>query len=208
MRVLTTKLFNTNKVNSENMPVLLAQAEDLSTMPFMARMSGSVSECLLFLSRTFASRTEKGKIQGCRDNEFVGWIYHKSNGLACVVICDEDYEKRVALGLIQQSIETYESTTSNWDWSTYTEDIKKPRQDIQNLLARYQTPHNEDSIAKISRDLEETRTVLHDSIDKMLDRGEKIDKMVEKSQDLSRQSKQFYRKSKKLNSWCSSCCIS
>ena len=42
---------------------------------------------------------------------------------------------------------------------------------------------NEDSISKITQDLEATKTVLHDSIDKMLERGEKIDKMVEKSQD-------------------------
>ena len=208
MHILSIGLFNMNKINSDNMPVLLALAEDLSTIPFIARMSGSASEGLLFLSRTIASRTEKGKIEGCREKDFIGWSYHKSNGLACVVICDEDYERRVALGLIQRSIEIYEGTKLNWDWPTYNKDTKQSRQDIQELLAKYQTPHNEDSITKITQDLETTRTILHNSIDKMLERGENIDKMVEKSQDLSRQSKLFYRKSKKLNSWCGSCCIS
>ena len=105
-------------------------------------------------------------------------------------------------------MEIYESTVSNWDWSTYDKDNKTSIKEINDLLIKYQTPHNEDSISKISKDLEETKTVLHESIDKMLERGEKIDKIVEKSQDLSRQSKLFYKRSKKLNSWCGSCCIS
>ena len=205
MHILSVKLFNT--VSNES-PVLLAHAEDLSTLPFLARINGSASEMLLFLSRTLAARTPKGSIEGCRDKNYVGWIYHKSNGLAGVVICDEDYEKRVALNLLHRCMEMYENAPSNWDWSTYEKDRKQPDTGIQEILTKYQTPHDVDSIAKITKDLEETKTVLHESIDKMLERGEKIDKIVEKSQDLSRQSKQFYRKSKKLNSWCGSCCIS
>ena len=208
MHILSIKLFNTNKRDHNNNPILLADAEDLSTIPFLARINGSASEFLLFLSRTFASRTEKGKIEGCREKDYIGWIYHKSSGLAGVVICDEEYERRVALGLIHRSMEIYESTASNWDWSTYDKDNKTSIKEINDLLIKYQTPHNEDSISKITKDLEETKTVLHESIDKMLERGEKIDRIVEKSQDLSRQSKLFYKRSKKLNSWCGSCTIS
>ena len=205
MRILSVKLFSTNQCDK---PVLLAHAEDLSTLPLLARISGSAGETLLFLSRTFASVTPKGKIEGCREKDYIGWIYHRSDGLAGVVICDEEYERRVALGLILRCMEVYENTATNWDWPTYSEDTKKSSPEIQELLIKYETPHNEDSIAKIAKDLEETTTVLHDSIDKMLERGDNIDKIVEKSQDLSRQSKQFYKRSKKLNSWCGSCCIS
>lgn len=205
MHILSIKLFNSNR---DSNPVLLAHAEDLSTLPFLTRINGSASEMLLFLSRTFASRTQRGRIEGCREKDYIGWIYHKSNGLAGVVICDEEYERRVALGLIHRCMEIYENTSSKWDWPTYSEDIKQSSPELHELLMKYQTPHNEDSIAKISKDLEQTKTVLHESIDKMLERGEKIDKMVEKSQDLSRQSKLFYKRSKKLNSWCGSCCIS
>ncbi len=205
MHILSVKLFNTN---GDDIPILLTHAEDLSTLPFLARINGSASEMLLFLSRTFASRTQKGTIEGCREKDYIGWIYHKSNGLAGVVICDEEYERRVALGLIHRCMEVYENTATNWEWPTYSEDAKQSSSELQELLIKYQTPHNEDSIAKITKDLEQTKTVLHESIDKMLERGEKIDKIVEKSQDLSSQSKLFYKRSKKLNSWCGSCCIS
>ena len=205
MRILSIKYFNTN---IEGPPVLLAHAEDLSTLPFLARMTGSTSELLLFLSRTFVERTERGKCEGCRDREYIGWIYHRRSGIAGVVICDQEYDKRVAFTLIQKYMNIYEDKTANWDWATYDKDHNKIDDELQNLLIRFQSPEDQDTITKINKDLEETRVTLHESIDKMLERGTKIDTLVDKSNDLSRQSKVFYKKSKKLNSWCGSCIIS
>ena len=79
--------------------------------------------------------------------------------------------------------------------------------DIKQLVLLYQNPERVDSILKINRELDNTTTVLYKSIDKMLERGEKIDTLVLKSDELSHQSKMFYKKSKKLNSWCGSCII-
>jgi hypothetical protein len=50
-----------------------------------------------------------------------------------------------------------------------------------------------DSIMKIQKDLDETKIVLHKTIEKVLERGEKIDDLVAKSDGLSAQSKMFYR---------------
>jgi synaptobrevin homolog YKT6 len=45
---------------------------------------------------------------------------------------------------------------------------------------------------KIQRDLDETKITLHKTIESMLERGEKIDNLVAKSDGLSAQSKMFY----------------
>lgn len=45
---------------------------------------------------------------------------------------------------------------------------------------------------KIQRELDETKIVLHKTIESVLQRGEKIDDLVEKSDGLSAQSKVFY----------------
>ena len=45
---------------------------------------------------------------------------------------------------------------------------------------------------KIQRELDETKIVLHKTIESVLERGEKIDTLVEKSNDLSAQSRMFY----------------
>ena len=49
---------------------------------------------------------------------------------------------------------------------------------------------------------DETTDVLHKTIDNLLERGEKLDSLVERSDDLSKQSKMFYKQARKTNSCC------
>jgi synaptobrevin homolog YKT6 len=65
--------------------------------------------------------------------------------------------------------------------------------ELKEYLAKYQDPHQADSIMKIQRELDETKIVLHKTIESVLQRGEKIDDLVAKSDGLSAQSKMFYR---------------
>ncbi|KAL8891150.1 MAG: hypothetical protein Q9215_001746 [Flavoplaca cf. flavocitrina] len=55
---------------------------------------------------------------------------------------------------------------------------------------------------KIQKELDETKIVLHKTIESVLERGEKIDSLVEKSDGLSAQSKMFYKQAKQQNSCC------
>jgi synaptobrevin family protein YKT6 len=55
---------------------------------------------------------------------------------------------------------------------------------------------------QIQKELDETKIVLHKTIESVLERGEKIDSLVAKSDGLSAQSKMFYQSAKKQNSCC------
>jgi synaptobrevin homolog YKT6 len=55
---------------------------------------------------------------------------------------------------------------------------------------------------QIQKELDETKIVLHKTIESVLERGEKIDSLVAKSDGLSAQSKMFYTQAKKQNSCC------
>jgi synaptobrevin homolog YKT6 len=57
-------------------------------------------------------------------------------------------------------------------------------------------------ITKIQRDLDDTTNVLHKTIESVLERGVKLDDLVDRSDSLSRQSKMFYKQAKKTNSCC------
>lgn len=46
---------------------------------------------------------------------------------------------------------------------------------------------------KIQKELDETKIVLHKTIESVLERGETVDSLVEKSDGLSAQSKMFYK---------------
>lgn len=73
---------------------------------------------------------------------------------------------------------------------------------LREYVQKYQDPQQADSIMKIQKELDETKIVLHKTIESVLERGEKIDSLVAKSDGLSAQSKMFYTQAKKQNSCC------
>ena len=68
--------------------------------------------------------------------------------------------------------------------------------------ASVQDPAQADKLTKIQRDLDETKVVLHKTIESMLERGEKLEALVDKSSDLSMASQMFYKQARKTNSCC------
>lgn len=74
--------------------------------------------------------------------------------------------------------------------------------ELKEYIVKYQDPQQADSIMKIQQQLDETKIVLHKTIESVLQRGEKIDDLVAKSDGLSAQSKMFYTQAKKQNSCC------
>lgn len=65
--------------------------------------------------------------------------------------------------------------------------------ELKDYITKYQDPQQADSLLKIQKELDETKIVLHKTIESVLQRGEKIDDLVAKSDGLSSQSKMFYR---------------
>ena len=55
---------------------------------------------------------------------------------------------------------------------------------------------------RVQKELDETKIVLHKTIDSVLDRGEKLNSLVEKSTDLSMASQMFYKQARKQNQCC------
>jgi hypothetical protein len=63
-----------------------------------------------------------------------------------------------------------------------------------------QDPAAADKLTRVQAELDKTKTILHETIESVLDRGERLDDLVNKSNELSFASKQFYRQAKKTNS--------
>lgn len=58
------------------------------------------------------------------------------------------------------------------------------------------------TIDRVKSNLEDTKTIMFEVIDKVLERGTKVEHLVERSDDLSKMSKLFYRRTRKMNSKC------
>mmetsp|Transcript_2988 Transcript_2988/g.8442 ORF Transcript_2988/g.8442 Transcript_2988/m.8442 type:complete len:102 (+) Transcript_2988:3-308(+) len=73
---------------------------------------------------------------------------------------------------------------------------------LEPSLVKYQDPANADKLVQIQKDLDETKVILHKTIESVLERGEKLEQLVDKSSDLSMASQLFYKQAKKTNSCC------
>jgi synaptobrevin family protein YKT6 len=117
-----------------------------------------------------------------------------------IIISDHAYPALVAHQLLSKVVDEFLSSHPRSQWATGTPTLTFP--ELKDYIVKYQDPHQADSILKIQRELDETKIVLHKTIESVLQRGEKIDDLVAKSDGLSAQSKMFYQQAKKQNSCC------
>ena len=73
---------------------------------------------------------------------------------------------------------------------------------IQELLITFQEPNKADKFTTIRTEIQDTKITLIQTIDTLLERGESLDSLMERTNDLSLHSKIFLIESKKMNSCC------
>lgn len=132
--------------------------------------------------------------------EYYVHVYMRADGLCGCVTCDAEYPPRVAFSLLTKILEDFDIKCPQWKVETKNEAISWPP--LEELLQKYQDPSSADQIMKIQKNLDETKEVLHNTIEQVLARGEKLEDLVERSGELSSQSKLFYKQAKKANSCC------
>jgi synaptobrevin family protein YKT6 len=72
---------------------------------------------------------------------------------------------------------------------------------LPGTLTRYQDP-NVDPMMRVQKDLDETKAVMVKTMENLIGRGEKLEHLMETSNDLSGQAKLFHKQAKKTNSCC------
>ena len=178
--------------------VVLSQCSDLAQFGFFERPT--VRQMLQFFAKTVCGRVSPGQRVSVDQEEMEGYRVHahvRADGLAATATCDAEYPARAAFSLLAPALAEFERASPGWraglerDWPPLAEHLRRARD-----------PKAYDRIAKIQGDLDETTDVLHKTIDNLLERGEKLDSLVERSDDLSKQSKMFYKQARKTNSCC------
>ncbi|KAL3533147.1 hypothetical protein ACH5RR_006668 [Cinchona calisaya] len=180
-------------------PVILANAYDVSNFGFFQR--SSVKEFITFVGRTVAKRTLPSQRQSVQHEEYKVHSYNR-NGLCAVAFTDDHYPVRSAFSLLNQVLDEYQKNFGD-SWKTVQADnTSQPWPYLSEALSKFQDPAEADKLLKIQRELDETKIILHKTIDSVLARGEKLDSLVEKSSDLSAASQMFYKQAKKTNQCC------
>ncbi|KAJ2491376.1 palmitoyltransferase [Coemansia sp. RSA 2050] len=177
---------------------ILSSESDVSSFSFFQR--GSVEEFLEFFSVTVAERTKVGQRQAVEENDNFAYAYRSLPNLCAIVITDREYPSRVALGLAAKMIDEY--TKVHDGRFIDSAQGKAGFAVLKEFIGKYQDPKQADSIMKLQQELDETKVVLHNTMESLLERGEKLDALIERSNQLSSQSKMFYKTAKKTNSCC------
>lgn len=149
--------------------------------------TSSVKQFAAFASKTVAKRVELGQRSSIEHENYMVHVHVRSNGLATVAVCDQEYPSRVAFTLLMKVQEDFLAAHSDAAWLGARDELAFPA--LEEMIRKYQDPHEADAIMKIQKDLDDTKIILHKTIDSVLERGVKLDNLVEKSTDLSAQSK-------------------
>ncbi|XP_010539476.1 PREDICTED: VAMP-like protein YKT61 [Tarenaya hassleriana] len=179
-------------------PVILANASDVSHFGYFQR--SSLKEFIVFVGRTVAKRTPPGQRQSVQHEEYKVHAFNR-NGLCALGFMDDHYPVRSSFSLLNQVLDEYQKNFGE-TWRSAKEDSTQPWPYLNEALSKFQDPAEADKLMKIQRELDETKIILHKTIDSVLARGEKLDSLVEKSSDLSMASQMFYKQAKKTNSCC------
>ncbi|KAL2671360.1 hypothetical protein Neosp_013943 [[Neocosmospora] mangrovei] len=157
--------------NQDKPAVELVSEKELSAYSRFTK--NSYGELMTLFAKTVAERTRPGQRLDVEEHDLVSHAYGRSEG-----IC----------GIVDEFLSKHPQPT----WAIGEPTLAFP--ELKDYLSKYQDPQQADSILKIQKELDETKIVLHKTIESVLQRGEKIDDLVAKSDGLSAQSKMFHQR--------------
>ncbi|PNH66506.1 hypothetical protein VD0002_g2863 [Verticillium dahliae] len=197
--VATMKLHYIGVIRNQEKPAHeLVSEKELSAYSRFTK--NNYGEFMTLFSKTIAERTAPGQRQSVEEQDYTFHALGRSEGICGIIISDHQYPSLVAHQLLSKVVDEFLAKHPRSTWSAGNPTLAFP--ELKDYLSKYQDPQQADSILKIQKELDETKIVLHKTIESVLQRGEKIDDLVAKSDGLSSQSKMFYQQAKKQNSCC------
>mmetsp|Transcript_6378 Transcript_6378/g.11106 ORF Transcript_6378/g.11106 Transcript_6378/m.11106 type:complete len:200 (-) Transcript_6378:24-623(-) len=196
MRILSIHLY---KWQAEA-PVLFGAAHELGFVGYFQRKV--VRDLINFSSRTVVARSRPGDRTAVHLEQDAGICYvavHPNN-LAVTVIADQEYPQRVAFTVIAEIMREIMASTLAWTKVVTDTDLSWAR--LGEFLRTYQNPMEADRLMRIQSELDQVTEVMHRNIEELLKRGETLENLMARSNDLSSMSYDFYKRAKKNNQCC------
>ncbi|CAI2348576.1 unnamed protein product [Caenorhabditis sp. 36 PRJEB53466] len=157
---------------------------------------------MTFTAKLLVERSGLGARSSVKENEYMCHCYVRNDGLSSVCVTDTEYQQRVAMSFLGRVMDDFTSKLPAVQWSGIKSDKDCSYLGLKDLLEKWQNPRDADPMTRVQEEVEETKIVMHNTIQSVLDRGEKLDDLVKKSENLSDQSKMFYTQARKMNKCC------
>ncbi len=154
----------------------IASKKNLDKFGFFERKT--IGEFMDFFSSTLIKEST-GNLFSVDEKSYRIHIF-KKNDMAYAIITDQEYP----------------------DYCVRDIYMKVNKTNIDTVFSYYLHGAINDPLKQINNDVNEIKKIMISSIDKVLDRGEKLDILIDKSEELDESSKRFLKRAKKLNSCC------
>ena len=149
----------------------------------------TAKQVFVFISDTLIRRTYDGDpyqiLYEHTANKYYCHLY-RDHGLAVTLLTDRDYPHLVAKRLISKLF-SYKKLTEK---------------ELCDLHQQYGKPYEVDKVYKTQATIERTRTVMVDNINLIMNRGENLESLAEKTDLINDTAKKFLTKSKQMNKCC------
>eukprot|EP00727_Mastigamoeba_balamuthi_P012562 m51a1_g7929 Synaptobrevin homologue Ykt6 B (210) ;mRNA; f:44419-45130 len=187
--------------------VQAAAAYSLGALSVLQRRGAR--EVVLFGSRTVAERIPPAQrlVVGIQ-HQFSCHAYLTPSKVAVTVTTDSDYPQSAAFALLGQALQAFVSRHGQAASSPADASLAVP--ELEALLSRYQRPtalseaEAGGRVAAVQALVDQTRAVVAKNVEDLLRRGERLETLVDRTDQLSASTKVFVRGSRKAGR---SCCL-
>lgn len=155
----------------------IASKKNLSRFGFFEKKT--VGEFMDFFSSTLVKESTN-ELFSVDEKEYRIHVFKKKE-LAYAIITDKEYP----------------------DYCVKNIYVRVNKMNIETIFTEFlHGPSETDQLTHIQNELAETQKIMMSSIDDILTRGEKLDVLIQKSDELGVSAKLFYKKARKMNSCC------
>ena len=185
----------------QDSPTILAKAYRLPRIGMLKKKA--IKDMCKFLGRTMPSATQPSTRSSFSHEEYMAHVYHRSDGIICTAITDAEYPSRILFPLLRRTIEIFcERFGEEWKSPSLKKDKGFRFRELDDMIVDYQDPNRHDAVARAMEATERTIQNLTQSIQQVMVRGESIDRLAAKSEDMSKAAAVFYKDSKKVKRCC------
>lgn len=130
------------------------------------------------------------------------------NSVVFLCMADKDFKNRIPFNFLEDIKQRFFSQYPNYQNQFKQALAFSLNRDFGSILDKqmkhFSSPEKSDKITSVKGQLQEVKGIMIDNIERVLDRGEKIELLVEASEGLADSAQDFKFKSKKLKTsvWC------
>ncbi|OMJ86971.1 hypothetical protein SteCoe_11365 [Stentor coeruleus] len=161
----------------------------------------TIEETCRFLGKTLTVYCQPGSRTTAEHEGMLINVMRRTDDLACVVFTDMDYPKRISYALCVRAAEHFEAKYSS-RWRNAAKDSDVGFKELKNIVKEFENPSNHDAVARAIEATTSATEVVTQTLNKIIIRGETLQDIVEKSEELSLRAKIFYKETKKKK-----CCV-